>query len=140
MRDPRVDASGPDELVRLFIATLADKRIDDACRMVTSDCVYDNVPIGAVTGPEGIASVLTGFFAACDRLDWVIDRQVASGDLASATVLNERSDRFMIGGRWSTLPVAGVFTVTDGRISLWRDFFDKETLFAAMSPPASPET
>lgn len=113
---------------------LSQKNIDEACNLVTPDCVYDNVPIGVVHGPEGIASVLTGFFASCQQLDWVIERQVAFGDLASGTVLNERADRFLIGGRWATLPVAGVFTVVDGRISLWRDYFDKETLFSAMAP------
>jgi limonene-1,2-epoxide hydrolase len=124
----------PDGLVRRFIALLSDKRIEDACTLVTPDCLYDNVPIGSVRGPEGISSILTGFFATCDRLDWMILHQVSTGDIESAVVLNERDDRFLIGERWSSLPVAGVFTVTGGLISMWRDYFDKETLFAAMAP------
>lgn len=123
----------PAALVSEFVSLLAAKRIDEACALVSPDCVYDNVPIGPVRGPEGIAATLEGFFALCDELDWIIERQVSEGDLASATVLNERLDRFKIAGAWHDLPVAGVFVVTDGRISLWRDFFDKETLFGAMS-------
>jgi len=40
-------------------------------------------------------------------------------------VMNERSDRFRVGDAWIDLPVAGVFEVGgDGRITLWRDYFD----------------
>ena len=50
-----------------------------------------------------------------------VHRQVAAGNL----VLNERSDRFRAGDVWLDLPVAGVFEVgDDGRITLWRDYFD----------------
>lgn len=124
----------PDDLVRRFIDLLADKDLDGAFRLVAEDCEYDNVPIGTVRGPAGIRSVLEGFFASCERLDWVIERQVADGTITAATVINERLDKFLIHGRWAVLPVAGVFEVRDGKIALWRDFFDRETLFAAMSP------
>jgi limonene-1,2-epoxide hydrolase len=40
-------------------------------------------------------------------------------------VMNERTDKFRIGDTWIALPVAGVFEVgDDGRITLWRDYFD----------------
>ena len=45
-------------------------------------------------------------------------------------------DRFEIHGRWVTLPVAGIFEIRDGLITLWRDYFDKATLLEAMTPPA----
>jgi limonene-1,2-epoxide hydrolase len=41
-----------------------------------------------------------------------------------------------IHGRWATLPVAGVFEIHDGKISLWRDYFDKATIIDVMTPPA----
>jgi len=50
-------------------------------------------------------------------------------------VLNERDDRLFIHGRWASLPVAGIFEIVDGRIVLWRDYFDRATLFEAMTPP-----
>jgi limonene-1,2-epoxide hydrolase len=52
--------------------------------------------------------------------------------------MNERSDRFRIGEAWIDLPVAGVFEVgEDGRISLWRDYFDMKMFtdqMAAITP------
>jgi limonene-1,2-epoxide hydrolase len=49
-------------------------------------------------------------------------------------VLNERDDRLLMGGTWRSLPVTGVFEVRDGLITLWRDYFDRDTLMKAMTP------
>lgn len=102
--------------------------------MVAEQFEYDNVPIGKVFGVDGMRATLGGFFATCEELDWVIVRQVATGDSTHGTVLNERDDRLKIGGEWRSLPLAGVFEVRDGKISLWRDYFDRTTLFEAMAP------
>ena len=41
--------------------------------------------------------------------------------------MNERLDRFQLGGGWVEVPVAGLFVLRDGRIALWRDYFDLAT-------------
>ncbi|MFM8626171.1 MAG: limonene-1,2-epoxide hydrolase family protein [Actinomycetota bacterium] len=128
-------ADSPDSLVRGFIARLVAKDIEAAVAMVGDDLEYDNVPIGTAHGPDGLRGTLSGFFASCDQLDWQILRQTSTGDLARGTVLNERDDRLFIHGRWASLPVAGIFEIVDGRIVLWRDYFDRATLFEAMTPP-----
>ena len=38
----------------------------------------------------------------------------------------------IIAGEWRSLPVAGVFEIVDGRITLWRDYFDRATLMELM--------
>jgi len=35
------------------------------------------------------------------------------------------------------LPVAGVFEIQNGKITLWRDYFDRQTIIDLMTPPAS---
>jgi len=127
-------ATTPDELVRTFVETLSAKDLDTSLTMVSADCEYDNVPIGRTHGPDGIRATLAGFFAAAEQLDWVIVRQVASGNLGTGTVLNERDDRLLMGGTWRSLPVTGVFEVRNGLITLWRDYFDRDTLMKAMTP------
>jgi limonene-1,2-epoxide hydrolase len=72
----------------------------------------------------------------CTGIDWEILRQTSCGTLESGVVLNERDDRVEIHGRWSTLPVAGVFEIRGGKISLWRDYFDKQAIIEVMTPPA----
>ena len=47
--------------------------------------------------------------------------------------MNERIDRFKMGERWIELPLAGVFEITNGKISLWRDYFDLPTFQKAMA-------
>ena len=94
------------------------------CSLVSDDIEYDNVPIGTVHGPDGVRSVLSGgVTAAASEIQWVVHRQVADGD----TVMNERTDRFLVDGRWIEIPIAAVFVVREGRVTLWRDYFDLES-------------
>lgn len=111
-------------VVDAFLAAICDDDLDTALGMVTDDVVYDNVPIGAVEGPEGIRQVLSGFLASATAIDWVVHRQVADDTI----VMNERTDRFEMGGSWLELPVMGVFEVVDGKVRLWRDYFDMAAL------------
>ena len=55
-----------------------------------------------------------------DECTFIVHRQVAT----DTTVMNERTDRFVAGDATYDLPVMGVFEVHDGKISLWRDYFD----------------
>ncbi|HEY1118919.1 MAG TPA: limonene-1,2-epoxide hydrolase family protein [Acidimicrobiales bacterium] len=118
----------PASTVDAFIAAICAPDLEQALTMVSDDVVYDNVPIGAVDGPEGIRQALGGFLADATGVEWVVHRQVADG----TTVMNERTDRFEIAGTWHEIPVMGVFEVVDGRITLWRDYFDMGPLQALL--------
>ena len=48
-------------------------------------------------------------------------------DAGAATSRTIRTDGFRLGDKWIKLPVAGVFELNDdGKIKLWRDYFDLE--------------
>lgn len=126
-------AGSVDELIRTFITRLSARDIETAATMVSDDFEYDNVPMGKAFGPDGLRNTLTGFFAMLDDVDWRIIRQTSSGDTDNGTVLNERDDRVSMKGNWHSLPVAGVFEVRNGKITLWRDYFDRPTLMEIMS-------
>ena len=126
-------AGSVDELIRTFISRLSAGDIDTAATMVSADFEYDNVPMGKAFGPDGLRNTLTGFFAMLDGIDWQIIRQTSTGNADNGTVLNERDDRVSMKGTWHSLPVAGVFEVRDGMITLWRDYFDRPTLMEIMS-------
>ena len=115
--------------VTTFIDRLCAKDLDGALALVTDDVEYDNVPMSKVHGPQGIRDTLAPFLAGCTNVEWVIHHQAATGDV----VMNERTDRFEMGGRWIELGVAGLFVLRDGRIALWRDYFDLPTFQQAMS-------
>ena len=114
----------PSETVTALLQACVARDLDAACALVTDDIVYDNVPIGVVHGPEGVRTVLSGgVMREATEIDWVVHRQVAEG----ITVMNERTDRFLVDGRWLEIPIGAVFEVRDGRVSLWRDYFDLES-------------
>jgi limonene-1,2-epoxide hydrolase len=122
----------PEQIVTTVINALERKDLDAACSLMTDDVEYDNVPIGKVVGPAAVASTLGPFFGMCGQIEWVVLHQAASGDV----VMNERLDRFEMGGRWVELAVAGVWVVRDGKVALWRDYFDLGAFQAMMAPPA----
>jgi limonene-1,2-epoxide hydrolase len=123
-----------EEVVDEFIRRITTVGLDSACELVTDDCEYDNVPIGKVTGPDGIRGVFAQLDGVVDGMEWIVHRQTATGN----TVMNERTDRFGKGDTWVGLPVAGVFEVNDeGRITLWRDYFDMNAMTEAITTLAS---
>jgi len=120
----------PVETVDAFIALVVAKDLDGACELVSDDLEYDNVPMGKNIGPEGLKAFLAPLVEGVDEVQFVVHRQTATGNV----VMNERTDRFKVGEAWMDLPVAGIFEVNDdGRITLWRDYFDMATLTDAMA-------
>jgi limonene-1,2-epoxide hydrolase len=118
------DHQRPADVVAAFIAAIERKDIDAAVEMLADDVSYENVPISPISGRDAVRTVLAGFLAPVDAVDWRIVREVTAGTV----VANERVDRFQIGDGWLELPVAGFFEVDeDGRIRLWRDYFDMAT-------------
>ena len=113
----------PAETVTAFIHALEAKDLDTALELVTDDVEYDNVPMAKVFGPSGIRTALEPFMSGLGLVEWVVHHQVEQGDV----VMNERVDRFQAGDRWIELPVAGLFVLRDGKIALWRDYFDLGT-------------
>ena len=101
--------------------------------MVSDDCEYDNVPITKVFGKDAMIAILSEFMAEATKIEWLIHHQVSSGDMEHGVVMNERTDRFEMDGRWIELYIAGLFVVSEGKIALWRDYFDRESFTKALA-------
>lgn len=123
----------PRETVAAFMAAAEQRDYDTALPLLAEDVEYQNMPLPAVHGRAAVRETLEAMLALCTGAQWVVHRELSDGD----TVMNERTDRFELHGRWVDLPVAGVFVVRDGRIVLWRDYFDLPTILAGMEPPAT---
>jgi limonene-1,2-epoxide hydrolase len=117
----------PLELVKSFLSTMMNKDYDAGLKLVSDDCEYTNVPLSTVRGPGGIRAVLEPFFAPTIENEFVVKHAVADGPV----VFLERIDRHHLATGWVELPVNGVFEVRDGRIALWRDYFDAATILKA---------
>jgi limonene-1,2-epoxide hydrolase len=123
----------PAALVTEFITSIENGRLDHAVSLLSERCEYDNVPMGKVVGRDSVRDSLGPFLARYDRVEWVVHHQVASGDREHGVVMNERLDRFGKGDTWLEMPVAGLFVVEHGEITLWRDYFDRDTLVQQMA-------
>ena len=81
-----------------------------------------------------IATRLVGhyepFFAPIRENEFVVLRTAAEGPV----VVVERLDRHRLDHGWRELPVVGVFEVHDGRITVWRDYFDAMTAARIHAP------
>jgi len=122
-----------DRLRQLFIDL---ERLDFAAVAAhcAGDCVYEDIPYAEATahGPEAIRAKLELGLGTLERLPTTIHELVEDGE----TMLVERTEVWHHPtGERATLRVAAVFKFRDGKLTLWRDYWDAKTLFAQQ--PAS---
>lgn len=112
----------PLETARIFFAHWSASRIEEALAMLAEEVLYDNVPLPDITGRENVRKFHADFgIGSTFKVDWQVTAIAASGNV----VLNERIDIFTHeSGSQITLPVMGTLTVENGRITVWRDYFD----------------
>lgn len=88
--------------------------------VLVDDIVYQNVGFPTVRGSRRVLAVFRGLDRPAFGFDVAIHRTASDGGV----VLNERTDVLIIGPVRLQFWVCGVFEVRDGRITLWRDYFD----------------
>lgn len=116
------------ELVRAFCE--AWSRLDpvELAGYFAEDGVYHNMPAGPVKGRAEIETFIRGFAGSWTKTDWEILNLAEVGD----TVMAERVDRTEMGEKRVDLPCTGVFELRDGKIAVWRDYFDLGSYVQAM--------
>jgi len=113
-----------ESVVNQFFAAVERINVDEAVTYLADDVSYENMPVQPVRGKDEVRNLMSAFLAASTEVEWRVLRQHSVDNV----VFNERLDRFKMNGGWLELPVAGVFEVNkDGKISLWRDYFDMGT-------------
>ena len=115
--------SDAEAIVNAFMAEFDAEHPDPAklASYFTEDAIYANMPVDmpAAEGIEAISAALQGISQMTSR-GWEVIHSASIGDI----VLNERVDRFEIGGSNVDVEVCGVFELQDGKIHRWRDYFD----------------
>ncbi len=112
-----------------FLYSLRDPDLDTAAALLDEHLVYQNVGLPTIHGRARTIKL----FKAMERrpsmsFDVLIHRSAADG----VSVLNERTDVIRIGPVVLKFWVCGVFEVHDGRITLWRDYFDQFDMTKAL--------
>ncbi len=116
-------------VIREFIQAWSRLDAVELAGYFTDDGIYHNMPIGPVQGREKIEEFIRGFLSSWTETDWDIVNIIAEGDL----VVAERVDRTKTQEKSVELPCVGVFELKDGKIKVWRDYFDLGTYMNAMS-------
>ena len=109
-----------------FLNALQDGDYEAAEAALDDNLVYENVGLPTIHG-RARAMKLFRQMDGRAALEVKIHRIAADG----AAVLTERTDALIIGPLRMQFWVCGVFEVHNGRITLWRDYFDLFDMFKA---------
>lgn len=113
-----------EEIVRDFCKAFRDFDVDAITSYLTEDAVYDNVPFPPqlkLHGRAAIGKTLSPFRGKTRGVDIQVLDLVAAGD---TVMVEHRDERQMQDGSTAVMPCCGVFKLRDGKICLWRDYFD----------------
>jgi limonene-1,2-epoxide hydrolase len=113
----------PSETVSAFIDALTRGDSEAAAALCHEDLVFENVPLDPARqqGRDTILAGLVRLVGMCERVEWEVPFQMEAG----TAVVNERVDRFWFDdGVAAEVPVMARWEVVDGRIKLWRDYYD----------------
>ena len=115
--------------VRDFITAWSRLNPSELASYFSEDGVYHNMPSEAVVGRDNIERFIAGFIRPWESTDWEGINLLADGDI----VMVERLDKTVVAGSPVNLPCFGYFQLTNGEITLWRDYFDLTTYTTALT-------
>ena len=106
----------------LLVAALRDKDIDVVSSLLADEVVYDNVGYPTIRGAQRIVKTFRNLASRMTMVNWDVEiHRIAS---AGPSVMTERTDSLIVGAFRADFWVCGVFEVHDGKITLWRDYFE----------------
>lgn len=108
------------QVVRAFLEALEAMDIEAALDRCDDAVVYQNVPFPAAKGKKAVARQLRGLPKLFNGFEAQIHAIAGNG----GTVLTERTDVLVVGRVRAAFWVCGTFEVRDGKVVLWRDYFD----------------
>ena len=109
------------EHIELFMQAWEARDMDAIMAAFAPDAVYHNIPMPPLKGHQAIDGFIRPFLAQAKRVRFEVHHAAENAD---GTVLNERTDTFVLETRTLCVRVMGVFQLEAGLITHWRDYFD----------------
>jgi limonene-1,2-epoxide hydrolase len=116
-------------VIKEFIEAWSRLDADELVKYFTEDGTYYNMPIAPITGHAALKEFIGGFIKDWTQTDWDVLHLIGDGDV----VIAERLDRTKVGDIAVDLPCCGVFEMKNGKIKIWRDYFDMATFMKPFS-------
>ena len=111
------------QTIKAFIAAWSNLDVDELVGYFCEDGIYYNMPAQPVQGHEKLKLFIEGFIAKWTKTTWETLNRIGEGNV----VIVERLDRTEVGDIKVDLPCCGVFEMEEGKIKIWRDYFDMGT-------------
>lgn len=111
------------QIIQNFIDAWSRLDAEELVTYFAVDGIYHNMPAQPVQGHENLKAFIGGFIANWTQTDWDTLNIMGQGNVVFA----ERLDRTQAGDIKVDLPCCGVFEMEDGKIKVWRDYFDMAT-------------
>jgi limonene-1,2-epoxide hydrolase len=109
-----------EQIVLDFMAAWNRRDLDAAFDMMADDIVWHNIPMEPAVGVDACKTLMASF-PPSEGINFDTHHISSKGNV----VMTERTDGFLIGGRWRNIRLMGIFEVNpDGTIAQWRDYFD----------------
>ena len=119
-----------EKLIRNFIEAWSRLDVDEIVDFFSVDGVYHNMPIDPIKGKADLKNFIGAFLANWTSTNWDVLTLVSNGDV----VIAERVDHINVAGTHIDLPCCGVFEIENGKIKVWRDYFDMATYAGPLTP------
>ncbi len=114
--------STPNEQVVVdFFHAFDQLDLERALSYLTEDCVFDDKPVGLHEGKAAIREFFAPQMEQLESFRAELKDTVSVGDM----VMNERVDWLELkGGKKAELAVMAAFEIKEGKIAVWRDYYD----------------
>lgn len=110
----------PENVVTRFLNAMEMQDHDTVARLLAPGLRYTNVSLPTIQGGTRVASLIRKALRESRRFEVQLHSIASTGN----TVLTERTDVLKVGPLHVGFWVCGTFEVEDGRITVWRDYFD----------------
>lgn len=98
--------------------------------LFADDGVLHSVMSEPIVGKTAIRERLLPLVNGLEHIELKIKNRGNVNDV----VMLERVDDFIYMGKHSQIPVVGVMEISNGKIDVWREYYDKSSLMVALSP------
>ena len=131
MQPQSAKAADPLAVVEEMVAAWDAVDLDRVIDLFAEDGALHSVMIEPIVGRETLREHLSGLFAGTEYLKLNIKNVAVTGN----TVIIERVDEFIYNGKKGSVPAVGVLEIEDGKVKVWREYYDRAMLFAELGVP-----